>query len=341
MKKKKRKLLHSKKGLSYQGLRMKRKRANHKHNVQKNRREYNAGYDHGFDKGFDEGHQKGFVEGLTRSDAYRSGYEAGYEAGNYCGGEEKIEKFLPSNTALLDVSIDQVIAAGVDHYKSYLLQLLSAPQVFQMAKQSVDQGAPFSLVRLGDGELLTLAQGKVLSETEIARLGAFLPYAGVNIPDYDARDLLLHSMQHCSVIGIPDKRLKTYQLLAVQIFRAYNIPYRTLQLTNSLINYQLYDQSYLQYLCAGRKVACIGNLATPLANRLREQGYHVTAVIEPVGGIHAAMKAVEIAGEKDFEIALVSAGIAAVVICEQLASRYGKVAIDFGHLADRIVSSKE
>jgi hypothetical protein len=38
----------------------------------------------------------------------------------------------------------------------------------------------------------------------------------------------------------------------------------------------------------------------------------------------------------DFDIALVSAGVAAVVIVSRIASRLGKVAVDFGHMADII-----
>lgn len=42
-----------------------------------------------------------------------------------------------------------------------------------------------------------------------------------------------------------------------------------------------------------------------------------------------------------FDIALVSAGIAAVIIVQRIASELGKVAVDFGHLADSLAAGKE
>ena len=51
-------------------------------------------------------------------------------------------------------------------------------------------------------------------------------------------------------------------------------------------------------------------------------------------------RVVEEAGARAFDIALVAAGIPSVVICQRLAADYGKVAFDFGHLADAIVKGE-
>ncbi len=48
---------------------------------------------------------------------------------------------------------------------------------------ALDNRQPLSLIRLGDGELLTMAQESVHDIDYVRRAGVFLPYAGVNIPD--------------------------------------------------------------------------------------------------------------------------------------------------------------
>ncbi|MNY80097.1 hypothetical protein D3C86_2210020 [compost metagenome] len=42
----------------------------------------------------------------------------------------------------------------------------------------------------------------------------------------------------------------------------------------------------------------------------------------------------------NFDIALISAGISAVILVQQVATQMGKVAIDFGHLADSMLKGE-
>jgi hypothetical protein len=44
--------------------------------------------------------------------------------------------------------------------------------------------------------------------------------------------------------------------------------------------------------------------------------------------------------EHSFDIALVAAGIPAVILCYRIAGELGRVAIDFGHLADKLVTGE-
>ncbi|CAM3429301.1 GT-D fold domain-containing glycosyltransferase [Marinicrinis lubricantis] len=302
---------------------------------------FDLGFDRGYNQGFDYGHEKGFITGMASTESYKAGYEKGWEMGAYEGGEQWIEKVLPQNMILPGISLEQIASAGVQQYQHAWLKLLEAREVAERFKQALDQKTPFSVVRLGDGELLTLAQDRVLSIEEIKRLGHFLPYAGIQIPDYHSRDQLLTSVLRANVVGIPDKRLPSFQPLAFKVFQAYAVPYRLMALTNSLINYQLYEHGLLHDIWRGRKVICIGNLASSLAKALSSHECQVTGMIDHVNGMKDAERVIVEAGGMDFDIALVSAGVAAVVICEQIAARYGKAALDFGHLADRLIQEKQ
>ncbi|WP_258171448.1 hypothetical protein [Paenibacillus sp. R14(2021)] len=44
--------------------------------------------------------------------------------------------------------------------------------------------------------------------------------------------------------------------------------------------------------------------------------------------------------QTDFDLALVSAGIAAVILCTRIAGELGKAVLDFGHMADGIVKGQ-
>ncbi|MNJ74948.1 hypothetical protein D3C77_719600 [compost metagenome] len=70
------------------------------------------------------------------------------------------------------------------------------------------------------------------------------------------------------------------------------------------------------------------------------RGYDISGVISPVQGIGDVHRIVNQAAPLDFDIALVAAGIAAVVICTRIAREQGRVALDMGHLADLFVKEE-
>ncbi|MNF15190.1 hypothetical protein D3C80_2176880 [compost metagenome] len=51
-------------------------------------------------------------------------------------------------------------------------------------------------------------------------------------------------------------------------------------------------------------------------------------------------RVMQLTAEHTFDIALVAAGIPAVVLCRRIAGELGSVAFDFGHLADKLVTGE-
>jgi hypothetical protein len=252
-----------------------------------------------------------------------------------------VDTLLPFDAILPETSITQIIEAGIAQLQPQFYMLQNAAQITARIQAALDNNSPFSLVRIGDGEVLTMAQETVLSIERVKEEGKFLSYAGVDVPDLEARDQLINAMKQSTVVGIPKLRNFTYQPLAFETFRAHGIDYRSLSLTHSLVNYYMYKEGRLSGLLRGRRILLVGNVADALSNVLNEHGLTVIGVVTPVHGVKDIPRAIEEIKCHSFDIALVSAGISAVTISQRIATEMGKVAIDFGHLADELASRRE
>ncbi|CAI6042966.1 GT-D fold domain-containing glycosyltransferase [Cohnella sp. JJ-181] len=264
------------------------------------------------------------------------GYEEGYQEGLYDGGERLLEAAMPGDLIVPDVSVAELVAAGLPHVLHRGIRLIGPEALCAEIETALAAGKPFSVVRLGDGELLTLAQDTVKPAAQIARESPFLSYAGVDAPDGGARDALAAAIRMATVVGVPLSRRPNYQPLLFEALRRNGVAPESLRLTSSMINYSLYESGLLMRLLAGKRIAIVGNSAEALARALRGRGIDVVHTVAPVDGIADASSAEDRACAVSFDLALVSAGIAAVPICVGLAERTGKAAIDFGHMADRL-----
>ncbi|MWV46855.1 hypothetical protein GRF59_24910 [Paenibacillus sp. HJL G12] len=264
----------------------------------------------------------------------------GYREGSFAGGEEEVASLLPPYTVLPDVTAREIITAGLQAYLPRLKPLLRPEEIYHRIACSLAAGQPLAVVRLGDGELLALAHDTVLPLEHAKAAGDFLPLAGITLPDYASRGLLVEAVRKADIIGIPSSRLPTYQGLLFPIFHYYGIDYRSLAMTTSTINYALQEHGFLQPLLRDRRVLVIGNLAGELAGVLLAASVHVAGIITPVNGFADIPRVLAEAAECSFDIALVASGIPAVVICQKIAVELGKVALDFGHLADKLISGE-
>lgn len=266
--------------------------------------------------------------------------EEALERGRYEGGEQLLESAVPAGFTLGDLSLHDVIAAGVDALRPRLLPLIDAAGVYHELEAALAEQRPLSVVRLGDGELLALAHDKVYEAAVVRREAPFLAGAGMPVPDHAARDRLAAAVRQASIVGVPLSRRRHYGPLLGPSLAANGIDIRSLRLTESTVNYSLYQNGLLARLLAGRRLLVIGNAAPGLAAKLAEAGFAVTGVITPVRGFADIDRVLgEAAAVRDsFDLALAAAGIPAVVIAAALAAELGKAALDFGHLADHIAA---
>ena len=263
-----------------------------------------------------------------------------YREAIYSGGEALVEKWMPDGMLLPDVTCEDIIQAGLEYYRSHMLQLAGISEVRDLLWTAIVEKRPLSLVRIGDGELLSLAYDTVMSPAEVDELGAFLPYAGVPVPDASVQMSLIEAIKSADYIGVPVSRKPAFQMLMFRIFKHYQLPIREMRLTTSTINYSLYHTGYLIPLLYGRSILLIGNRAVNTAQVLREKGINVTGTIYPVSDFSDIDQVLASCLEYEYDIALVAAGVPAVVICQRIASTYRKVAIDIGHVADEMIKNE-
>ncbi|WP_127495215.1 GT-D fold domain-containing protein [Paenibacillus glycanilyticus] len=271
---------------------------------------------------------------------FMEGYAKGYQEGKYAGGEEIIDQLLPPNIIFPDLSLQQIIATGVSMHMEQAIPLMLPEQVRDAILHAMEEKRPLSVVRLGDGELLTMAQEIVMPVDQVRREGKFLEYAGVKVPDLDIRNRLVEAVNGADIVGIPRTRMPNYQLLVSPVFQAFGLSLREKQWTDSLINYSLCTAGCLLPILQNRRILLIGNMAEQLSAVLDHRGLFVAGIVTPVNGARDAARVVALAKQYEFDIALVSAGIAAVLITEELARLTGKVAIDFGHLANALIKGE-
>lgn len=276
----------------------------------------------------------------SHKEAEAAAYEEGYRQGVYDGGEAKLGQLIPKQMILPELTVDDVILAGMRSLTSSLVPLITTDAVSRELNEALIQGRPFSLVRLGDGELLTLAHDTVMPVEQVQRWGAFLPYAGVNLPDPHARIDMARAISRASIVGIPESRHPSYQGLLFPVLRYYGIDYRKLRLASSIVNYALNEEGWLRPLLTGRKILLIGNESPRLAAYLQANGLQIQGVVTPVRGVSDIQRIMEQIAAIDFDIAFVAAGIAAVILCVRIAEERGKVALDMGHLADKFNSGE-
>ncbi|SFK71785.1 hypothetical protein SAMN03159341_101242 [Paenibacillus sp. 1_12] len=304
------------------------------------------------DESHSKGYQSGFQDGQSKmsnnltseqihEQSYNQGHLDGHKDGLYAGGDGIVDSLLPFDAILPEISIRHIIEAGIGQLHSQFFILQNAEQITNRLRNALDTKTPFSLVRIGDGEVLTMAQETVLSIDQVRKEGKFLSYAGVDVPDLAARDQLVSSLKQATVVGIPKLRNFTYQPMAFQALRAHGIDYHSLSLTHSLVNYYIFKEGRLAGLLRGSRVLLVGNMAETLSAVLTEHGITVSGIVTPVHGVRDIPRVMGEVSRHNFDLALISAGVSAVTIAQRIATEMGKVAIDFGHLADELASRKE
>lgn len=280
------------------------------------------------------------AEHAVQAEAVPGGYAEGYRDGVFAGGEALVAQHIPPDHILPAVAAADLIAAGFRQYAPSLARLSSPHEMAGHITAALDAQRPLSVVRLGDGELLTLAADTVLPGQEVQELAPFLPYAGVPCSTPDIRAMLAEAIQAADWVGVPISRAPTFQGLLFPVLRHFGIDWSQLKLTSSTINYSLHQSGLVLPLLQGRRVLLIGSQAPELAALLHNRGIHVTGIIGSVAGVMDIQRVMQQTAEHAFDIALVAAGIPAVILCRRIAGELGKVALDFGHLADKLVTGE-
>ncbi|KGX89280.1 GT-D fold domain-containing protein [Pontibacillus marinus] len=255
--------------------------------------------------------------------------------GLYYGGDKLVENKL-KKYHYLPYNIEEIISAGMEKLKDKKINLKNAEEIANEIRDALEKKRGYSLVRLGDGELVFLSHDLLYSSEEIEKEPRlkFLKYAGVTLPDYEARDALASRLLQGDAIGIPVARFPTFQTLFTKLVKYHNWDLNKMNLASSTVHFEIcHYTTLLHEILSKYKVLLIGNKMEKGKAYFENLGYNNIVGNIPVNGMKAVPDVVEKTKEYDYDVAFVSSGIPANLICGMLAEDH-KVAIDFGHAID-------
>lgn len=231
--------------------------------------------------------------------------------------------------------------------------LLPVDKILGLIESAIAKRTPFSLVRIGDGENLCMAQEAVLSQQAImreawARASATTRQKGVRLPDLKLRDTLLNAVRAADLVGIhpwddriilTESRLK--RPLAERIFAHYKIKPR--RLCNASITRIFPQNRRFWTALKPARVLLVSRWAARLRPIVTAAPYHLTvAGCVPFDFYNDVPKVLKAAASMRgrFDVALVSCGVSALVLAVKLARQTGCVALDFGKASQFMVEGK-
>jgi hypothetical protein len=217
--------------------------------------------------------------------------------------------------------------------------------------QFLAQKAPFAFIRLGDCELGFLSGGIP------NRRGRSLPWdmanAGFRREDFGYRADLLDAIRTSALVGVHGAWAPVEEDTAA-VFHLLGLPVPLLSAVEVHSMYELFAKGELFDFLQGKKVLLVGALAEGLRTRLAERAYpaalgpppHVTGhVLTPPREARSAVsdipRLIGQIGAHDFDVALVSAGLSAKILCHRIRHLMNRTALDVGYIFDAILGGAE
>lgn len=211
-----------------------------------------------------------------------------------------------------------------------------------MIKRRMRLKQPFSLVRVGDGENIVLAQQGVwpirkVLRTKWAKRSRKTNKKGVKLPNIQLRNQMIVALRRASLIGIPywkEREIKAKQKylrpLTEKAFRRYNI--RPKRVCHTFINRHMPERKEFWNMLKGKRVLLISKWANRFKRYVKKNYPKHRIRIIPVrfSNYHQIQPIFRKVRPIKADIALVSTGVNALILVDRLAREQGRVAIDFG-----------
>ncbi len=224
--------------------------------------------------------------------------------------------------------------------------MLSTEDVIERIRQAMADGRPLSVVRVGDGENICLAQYKVWSirktlGTRWAKLSRTTNWKGVRLPNVALREQLIASIKKADIVGIPyenDQEIlakqHTLRPLTDRCFRRYKI--RPKAVCHTFVNRHMVEYESFWEMLRGKRAVVIsrwaGSLKRWVGTKYNDFDIDFVKLIR-IDRFEEIPKVLRKMERVDCDIVLISAGVNAVILAERLAREQGRIAIDFGKSA--------
>ncbi|QFT88422.1 hypothetical protein FIU87_07185 [Bacillus sp. THAF10] len=228
-------------------------------------------------------------------------------------------------------------------------KFLTNKDVLNEIKTALNIGKPLSLVRIGDGENIVLAQDDVLPMKKVLSLTwskrANKGKKGLNLPNLKLKNELIQSIREASIVGIlpnNDRRIKASprlkRKLTDKIFKFHNIEPKTI--CDACINRDFAKDKMFWKLIRGKRILLIYRNPVELKNILTEKPYsqriEVCTSFRDYSQIEKTIH-FAISNKDKFDIALICCGVNAVILAQRIAQATDKVCIDFGKGSNKVL----
>ena len=205
----------------------------------------------------------------------------------------------------------------------------------QRIAEALAQNRPFSLARIGDGENIVLAQETVFSLDWIGKNVGWSHssnYCGAVLPNLALRDRMAAALKEADIIGV-----FAGDALTEKAFTALGIHPKAI--TYAFDNLQMPMYKPFVDLIRAYPPLLVGRPAERFAALLLDKlGVRVPGVVMNINSADDIDVCMEEMARIPHRWSLVSAGVNADIIAPEMAVRYGKVSIDFGHAPDNVMS---
>ncbi|GAB2693287.1 GT-D fold domain-containing glycosyltransferase [Paenibacillus thermoaerophilus] len=201
---------------------------------------------------------------------------------------------------------------------------------------------PLSLVRIGDGENIVLAQNTVWPMRQVLEqpwaVKANQGLMGVRLPNLQVRDRMVRAIRQATIVGVlppGDRIIKApaylKRPLTDKVFRYYGLKPKLV--CHACVNRQMPGKRLFWKTIRNRRLLIVNRDPDRLRQKLERQSRAIrvteTVRLEDAGELPLAMKRIYAARRK-FDLALLSCGVNAVILAPWIAGKTGRVAIDFG-----------
>jgi len=233
--------------------------------------------------------------------------------------------------------------------------VLTSGDLMDIILEALERRIPCTIVSLGASESFVLAQETVLSyrqimqhaEAKVANKGITRgqEHRGIRFPNLKARDALVEALNKIDIVGynltirdmhsglLTEKVLNYYKLWPKFTFEAY---------VRRVIMFS--QQEKFEHMLRGRKIILISGYAEEveyaLNKRLKKKlGFDIVGAIKIVEfeEIPRVKKAIQ---SLNFDLALLAAGLNAIILAAYIAEVKGKVALDLGQGMESLITGE-
>ncbi|WP_434752356.1 GT-D fold domain-containing glycosyltransferase [Paenibacillus amylolyticus] len=229
---------------------------------------------------------------------------------------------------------------------------LEMQDVLDQLETALREQRPFSLVRVGDGENIVMSQETVWPMEQVLQerwvVKANLGQKGLRLPNLKMRDEVAASLKRATIVGVLPRGDSTIKApdylkrpLTDMIFAHYGI---TPALTcHACVNRELVQVPRFWQILAGKRVLLVTRELNELQAALVKEPYHLNIVstlpFDSYDQMDETLQWIQ-THRDEFDVALFSCGVNAVILAERTAALAGKVGIDFGKANNMILKGR-